>query len=161
MFDPSTKKLPDFLEELNQGVEKDFSENAKNLIDSRLYVKLPPQLKRSVNMTRLENGTYDEIVALLERELELNALEESDDLPITTMAMLTNKSTKNGTLLSSGIKTDPDCNYCKEDGHVVSQYEKNLKARKKKMLKLVGNLTRRTSSQMSKLWGKTSTRRML
>ena len=33
-------------------------------------------------MARLENGSYDEIVAHLEQELELNALEESDDLPV-------------------------------------------------------------------------------
>ena len=74
-------KLPDLLEELNQGVEKAFGEKAKSMIDSLLYAKLPPKLKRSVNMARLENGTYEEIVAHLERELELNALEESNDLP--------------------------------------------------------------------------------
>ena len=84
-FDPNTMKLPDFLEELNQGAEKAFGENAKSMIDSLLYAKLPPKLKRSVNMARLENGTYEEIVAHLERVLELNALEESDDLPIATM----------------------------------------------------------------------------
>ena len=57
IFDPSTMKLPDFLEELNQGAEKAFGENAKSMIDSLLYAKLPPKLKRSVNMARLENGT--------------------------------------------------------------------------------------------------------
>ena len=103
MFDPSTMKLLDFLEELNQGAEKAFGENAKSMIDSLLYAKLPPKLKRSVNMARLENGTYDEIVAHLERELELNALEESDGLPITTMATSTKKSTKIGTLLSLSL----------------------------------------------------------
>ena len=50
-------------------------------------------------MARLENGSYDEIVAQLERELELNALEESDDLPITTMTSL---SCKPKTSLSTG-----------------------------------------------------------
>ena len=84
-FNPSTLKFPDFLEELNQGAEKAFGEIAKSMIDSLLYAKLPPKLKRSVNMARLENGTYKEIVAHLERELELNALEESDDLPMATM----------------------------------------------------------------------------
>ena len=74
VFDPDTMKLPDFLEELNQGAEKAFGDNAQNMIDSLLYAKLPPKLKRSVNMARLENGSYDEIVAHLERELELNAL---------------------------------------------------------------------------------------
>ena len=57
-------KLPDFLEELNKGAEKAFGENAKSMIDSLLYAKLPPKLKRSVDMARLENGTYEEIVAL-------------------------------------------------------------------------------------------------
>ena len=87
-------KLPDFLEELNQGAEKAFGENAKSMIDSLLCAKLPPKLKRSVNMTRLEIGTYEEIVAHLERELELNALEESDDLPMAIMASAsTNQAT--------------------------------------------------------------------
>ena len=85
-INPSAMKLPDFLRELNQN-EKAFDENAKSLIDSLLYAKLPPKLKRSsVNMVRLENGRYKEIVGHLERELELNALEELDDLPMATMA---------------------------------------------------------------------------
>ena len=33
-FDPNTMKLPDFPEELNQGAEKAFGENAKSMIDS-------------------------------------------------------------------------------------------------------------------------------
>ena len=37
-------------------------------------------------MARLENGSYNEIVANLETELELNALEESDDLPMATFS---------------------------------------------------------------------------
>ena len=109
-------KLPDCLEELNQGAEKAFGENAKSMIDSLLYAKLPPKLKRSVNMARLENGTYEEIVDHLERELELNALEESDDLPITTMA---SASTSSRSLLSTGIDTNKDAQfaYCRANGH--------------------------------------------
>ena len=126
-FDPSTMKLPDFLEELNQGAEKAFGENAKSMIDSLLYAKLPPKLKRSVNMARLENGTYEEIVEHLERELELNALEESDDLPMATMA---SASTSHNNLLSNGINTNKDaqCSYCKATGH----YYKNCPKLKKK-----------------------------
>ena len=56
VFDPNTMKLPDFLEELNQGAEKAFGDHAQKMIDSLLYAKLPPKLKRSVNMARLENG---------------------------------------------------------------------------------------------------------
>ena len=54
VFDPFTMKLPDFLEELNQGAEKAFGENAQAMIDSLLYAKLPPKLKRSVNMLDLK-----------------------------------------------------------------------------------------------------------
>ena len=127
-FDPSTMKLPDFVEDLNQGAEKAFGENAKSMIDSLIYAKLPPKLKRSVNMARLENGTYEEIVAHLERELELNALEESDDLPMATMA---SASTNQTNLLSNGIKTNKDaqCSYCKATGHY---YKSCPKLKKKK-----------------------------
>ena len=128
VFDPNTMKLPDFLEELNQGAEKAFGENAQHMIDSLLYAKLPPKLKRSVNMARLENGTYDEIVAHLERELELNALEESEELPMATMKASTSN---NKNLLSSGLTADVDCNYCKEFGHMVKDCEK-LKKKKER-----------------------------
>ena len=126
--DPNTIKLPDFLEELNQVAEKAFGENAKSMIDSLLYANLPPKLKRSVNMARLENGTYEEIVAILERELELNALEESEDLPTATMA---SASTSNNNLLSNGINTNKDaqCSYCKATGHFYKSCP-NLKKKK-------------------------------
>ena len=130
IFDPNTMKLPDFLEELNQGAEKAFDENAKSMIDSLLYAKLPSKLKRSVNMARLENGTYEEIVAHLERELELNALEDSDDLPIATMA---SASTNSRSLLSTGIDTNKEaqCAYGKANGHF---YKNCPKLKKKKEL---------------------------
>ena len=71
-------KLPDFLEELNQGAQEAFGEHAQAMIDSLLYTKLPPKLKRSVNMARLDKATYEEIVTDHERELEYNGIEESD-----------------------------------------------------------------------------------
>ena len=119
-------KLPDFLEELKQGAEKAFGDYAEKNIDSLLYAKLPLKLKRSVNMARLENRSYDEIVAHLYRELELNALEESDDLPMATM---TSSTSKPKTLLSTGQATDIVCNYCKEKSHMVKDC---VKLKKKK-----------------------------
>ena len=128
VFDPNTMKLPDFLEDFNQGAEKAFGDHAQKMIDSLLYAKLPPKLKRSVNMARLENGSNDEIVAHLEKELELNALEESDDLPMATM---TSSSSKTKTPPSTGQLSDIACNYCKEKGHMVKDCEK-LKNKKEK-----------------------------
>ena len=124
VFDPNTMKLPDFLEELNQGAEKAFGEHAQAMIDSLLYAKLPPKLKRSVNMARLENATYEEIVTHLERELELNGLEEGDDIPVPTMSTAPTATRPGTGLLSSGIDPNVTCNYCKKPGHVKDDCRK-------------------------------------
>ena len=79
-------------------------------------------------MARLENITFKEIVAHLERELEPNALEESDDLPMAKMA---SASSKNSNLLSNGINTNKEaqCFYCKATGRY---YKSCPKLKKKK-----------------------------
>ena len=88
------------------------------MIDSLLYANLPPKLKRSLSMARLENATYEEIVTHLERELEVNGLEAGDDDPVPTMSTAPT-STRPGTgLLSSGIDPNVTCNYCKKTRHV-------------------------------------------
>ena len=79
MLDPNTMNVPDLLEEINQGAEKTFGENAKRMIDSPLFAKPPQKSNKSDNMARLENGTYEEIVTHPEREKELNTMEESND----------------------------------------------------------------------------------
>ena len=124
VFDPNTMKLPDFLEELNQGAEKAFGENAQAMIDSLLYAKLPPKLKRSVNMARLENASYEEIVTHLERELELNGLEGGDDITVPTMSTAPTAKRPGTGLLSSGIDPNITCNYCKKPGHVNDECRK-------------------------------------
>ena len=124
VFDPNTMKLPDFFEELNQGAEKAFGEHAQAMIDSLLYAKLPPKLKRSVNMARLENAAYEEIVTHLERELELNGLEEGDDIHVPTMSTAPTATRPGTGLLSSGIDPNITCNYCKKPGHVKDDCRK-------------------------------------
>ena len=73
-FGPNTKSLSDFLEKLNECNERAFGDNAQHLIDSLLYAKLPPHLKQSLNLAYRENGTYGQIVAHAEREMELSGL---------------------------------------------------------------------------------------
>ena len=66
-FDPNTKSLSDFLEELKECAERAFGDYAQHMIDSLLYAKLPPHLKGSLNLAYLESGTYDQIVSHLEK----------------------------------------------------------------------------------------------
>ena len=87
MFDPNTLTLLEFLEELHQTAERAFETPAQAMIDSLLYAKLPPNLKQSINNAYLENGTYEQIIKHLEREMELNGMVTSDDLPVTTIAI--------------------------------------------------------------------------
>ena len=79
-FDPENQKLPDFLEELQESAEKAFGENAYQMIENLLYAKMPSHLRKSINQVYLENGTYDQIVKHLEREMDLNGLEADEYL---------------------------------------------------------------------------------
>ena len=84
-FDPNTKSLPDFLEDFNECADRAFGDNPQHMIDSLLYAKLPPHMKRSLNLAYLENGTYDQKVAHLEKELEFSGLENDGEPTIPTM----------------------------------------------------------------------------
>ena len=143
-FQPENQKLPDFLEELQESAEKAFGENAHQMIENLLYAKMPPHLKKSINQAYLENGTYDQIVKHLEREMELNGLEADEPLVKTQMTATkkeennekTNKK-QNEKTKKQTAKTVPDktlkndqCRYCKETGHIMNDCPKLAKRRK-------------------------------
>ena len=121
-FDPNTKSLPDFSEELNECAERAFGDNAQHMIDSLLYAKLPPHLKRSLNLAYLENGTYYQIVAHLERELELSGLENDGELTIPTMTAVPPNDNQQNT-----EQTKIVCHYCKKPGHVIRDCRKRIR----------------------------------
>ena len=121
-IDPNTKSLPDFLEELNECAERAFGDNAQHMIDSLLYAKLPPHLKRSLNLAYLENGTYDRIVAHLERELELSGLENDGELTKPTMTAVPPNDSQQNT-----EQTKVVCHYCKKPGHVIRDCRKRMR----------------------------------
>ena len=156
VFDPHTMNLSDFLEELNQGAEKAFGENAQAMIDSLLYAKLPPKLKHSVNMARIESATYEEIVTHLGRELELNGLEEGDDIPVPTMSTAPTATRPGTGFLSPGIDPNVTCNYSKKPGHVKDDCRKLKKRRNNAAL--TGRIPKR-SIQSVQLATKRTTRR--
>ena len=79
VFNPANQKLVDFLDELQKLAKDAFRIAAHAIIDQFISAKMPPHLKRSINQAHLENGTYEQIETHLERELELNTLENPEE----------------------------------------------------------------------------------
>ena len=86
-FNPNTKSLSEFLEELSGYAEQALGDQAQQMMDSFLYDKMPAHLKRSINLAYLENGTYDQIIAHLGKELELSDIENDGELPVPTVTV--------------------------------------------------------------------------
>ena len=85
VFNPANQKLIDFLDEIQKLAKDAFGVAAQAFIKQFIYAKMPPHLKKPINQAHLENGTYEQIVSHLERELELNGLEAPDEIPINTV----------------------------------------------------------------------------
>ena len=145
MFQPENQKLPDFLESLQESAEKAFGEAAPQMIESLIYAKMPPHLKKSINQTYLQNGTYDQIVRHLEREMELIGLEADEPLVKTQMtAVKQQTNTQNSKSVTQNTKTktktpntvpnntlqNNQCRYCKEEGHMAKECPKLAKRQK-------------------------------
>ena len=121
MFNPSQQSLSDFLEELRHTAERAFGEQAQCMIDSLLYPKMPPSIKKSINRSYLENGTYEQIIKHIEREMELNSPEQGDNPPVATMTtkrqQVSDKHSDQKQISESEFKKKKRCNYCKKNGH--------------------------------------------
>ena len=85
VFNPANQKLIDFLDELQKLAKCAFGVDAQAIIEQFIYAKMPPHLKKSINQAHLENGTCEQIVTHLERELELNSLEYPDETQMNTV----------------------------------------------------------------------------
>ena len=114
VFNPASQKLIDFLDELQKLAKDAFGVAAQAIIEQFIYAKMPPHLKKSINQAHLENGTYEQIVSHLERELELNGLEAPDEIQLNTVM-------QQDTQQNSG-KPKPTCHHCKKPGHYRNQY---------------------------------------
>ena len=90
VFNPANQKLIDFLDELQKLAKDAFGVDAQAIIEQFIYAKMPPHLKESINQAHLENGTCEQIVTHLERELELNILEYTDETQMNTVMQTTN-----------------------------------------------------------------------
>ena len=106
VFNPANQKLVDFLDELQKLAKDAFGIAAHANIEQFIYAKMPPHLKKSKNQAHLENGTYEQIVTHLEKELELNGLEAPDELQMNTVS--------HNTVNANADRTKPTCHYRKK-----------------------------------------------
>ena len=113
LFNPANQKLIDFLDELQKLGKNTFRVAAQAIIQQFIYAKMPSHLKKSINQAHFENGTYEQIVSHLERELELNGLEAPDEMPINTVTQQAPQQNSN--------KPRPTCQHCKKPGHYQIQ----------------------------------------
>ena len=113
VFNPANQNLIDFLDELQKLAKNAFRVATQANFEQLMYVKMPPHLKKSTNQAHLENGTYEQIVSHLERELELNGLESPDELVINTV---TQQATQ-----QNSKKSKPTCQHCKKPSHYQNQ----------------------------------------
>ena len=113
VFNPSNRKLMDFLDELQKLAKDAFGVAAQAIIEQFIYAKMPPHLKKSINQAHLENSTYEQIVSHLERELQKNGLEAPDEMPISTVTQQTPQQNTN--------KPRPTCHHRKKPGHYQNQ----------------------------------------
>ena len=113
VFNPASQKLIDFLDELQKLAKDAFGVAAQAIIEQFIYAKMPPHLKKSINQAHLENGTYEQIVSHLERELELNGLEAPDEMQINTVMQQDTRQ--------NSEKPKLTCHHCKKPGHYPNQ----------------------------------------
>ena len=113
VFNPANHKLVHFPDELQKLAINAFGIAAHAIIQQFINSKMPPHLKKSINQAQLENGTYEQIVTHLERELELNGLEAPDELQINTVS--------HNTVNANADRPKPTCHHCKKPGHYKNQ----------------------------------------
>ena len=113
VFNPTNQKLIHFLDELQKLAKDAFGVAAQAIIEQFIYAKMPPHLKKSINQAHLENGTYEQIVSHLERELELNGLEAPDEMQLNSVMQQDTRQ--------NSEKPKPTCHHCKKPGHYRNQ----------------------------------------
>ena len=122
VFNPANQKLIDFLDELQKLAKDAFGVAAQTIIEQFIYAKMPPHLRKSMNQTHLENGTYEQIVTHLERELELNSLEYLDE---TQMKTVTHKQQIEGNQDNAG-NINGDTNDSNPNNHKIDRNSRTI-----------------------------------
>ena len=86
LFNPTNQHLVDFLDELQKLAKEALGTATYAMNEQFICAKSPPHMKKSINQTPLENGTYEQTVTNLAKQLELNALEAPDKLQLNIVS---------------------------------------------------------------------------
>ena len=122
VFNRVNQKLIDFLDELQKLAKDAFGVDAQAVNEQFIYAKMPPHLKKSINQAHLQNGTYEQILPHLEREVELNSLEYPDE---TQMNTVTNKQQIEGNPDNAG-NINSDTNDSNSNNHNCDRKSRTL-----------------------------------
>ena len=117
VFNPGNQKIIDFLVELQKLAKNSLGVAAQAIIDQFVCAKMPPHLKKSINQAHLDSGMYEQILAHLENELELNSLEYPDE---TQMNTVTHKQLIEGNPDNAG-NINSDTNDSKPNNHKIDR----------------------------------------
>ena len=123
VFNPANQKLVNFLNETNKLTNDAIGIAAHANIEQFIYAKTPPHVKKSINQAHSENGTYEQIVTHLERELELNGFEAPDELQINTVSQQPTNT--------NADRTKSTWHHCKKTGVYRNQYRLLKKQRER------------------------------
>ena len=110
-FNPANQKLVEFFDELQKMAKDAFGIAVHAINEQFINAKMPPHLKKSKNRAHFENGTYEQIVSHLEREIELNGLEAHDELPINNVNQQPTKT--------NADRPEPTCHHCKKNRDIT------------------------------------------
>ena len=122
VFNPANQKLIVFSDELQKMAKDAFGVDAQVIIEQFIYAKMHPHLRKSINQAHLENGTYEQVVTHLKRELELNSLESPDE---TQMNTVTHKQQIKGNPDNAG-SMNSDTNDSHPNNHKIDRKSRTL-----------------------------------
>ena len=104
VFNPANHNSTGFLDELQKLANYVFRIAVHAFIEQFKYAKKLSHLEKSVIQVHLENGTFEQIVTHLEKELGLNSLETLEELQKKTVAQNATKPNPE--------TSRPMCHYC-------------------------------------------------
>ena len=128
VFNPATQKLVDLPDDFQKQATDAFGIAAHAIIKQFIYAKMPPHLKKSKDQAHMENGTYEQIVTHLDRELKLNRSLVPDELQINAVS--------HNTANANADRPKLTCHHCKKPRH-YRNHCRLLKKNNESKLKIV------------------------